>query len=106
MSAVSASHFHSLEFVSAISRNFHDGRFLIVGGNPEKVQRQFAEAKREAVLVWPPDDLITKLGKREAGARFETAIWFYPSGEHSDERMVKALSHFADNIVLIPGPRH
>jgi glycosyltransferase involved in cell wall biosynthesis len=104
MSAVSASHFHSPEFVRAISKNFPNGRFLIVGLNSQKVQRQFAETKREAVVIWPPSDLITKLGQREAAARFETAIWFYPSGEDNDDVMVKALSHCAGNIVLTPGP--
>jgi len=90
--------------VRAISKNFPDGRFLIVGLTSEEVQRQFAEAKREAVVISPPSDLTTKLGPRDAAARFETAIWVYPSREDNDDGMVKALSHAAANIVLIPGP--
>jgi O-antigen biosynthesis protein len=106
MCPVLPSPFHPFEadFARTISRTFAHGRFLIVGVSSHDVERQFAEAKREAFVVWSPDDLATKLGQAEAGTGFETAVWFYPSGENSDNRMVEALSHCAANVVIIPGP--
>jgi glycosyltransferase involved in cell wall biosynthesis len=106
MCPVSPSHFHSsaADFVRAVSRTFPDGRLLIVGPSAQEVERQFAEAKREAVVLWSYDDLTTKLAQGESPARFETAVWFYPSGEKDDARIVEALSNCAANIVLVPGP--
>jgi len=49
-------------------------------------------------------DLMTKLGPGEATAHFETAVWFYSSGENNDDRIAEALSRYADNILLLPGP--
>jgi glycosyltransferase involved in cell wall biosynthesis len=100
----SPSHSFDADFARTISRTFAHGRFLIVGVRSQEVERQFAEAKREAFVVWSSGDLATKLGQAEATTRFETAVWFYPSGENSDNRMVEALSHCAANIVIIPGP--
>ena len=51
-----------------------------------------------------PGDLTTKLGPRHATAHFETAVWFYSSGENDDNRIAEALSRCADGIVLLPGP--
>jgi glycosyltransferase involved in cell wall biosynthesis len=106
MCAVSLSPFHSsdADFVRAISRKFPGGQFLIVGVISQEVERQFAEAKREVVVMWSPDDLRTKLGQGENPTRFETAVWFYPSGEKDDDRVAEALSHCAANTVLYPGP--
>jgi O-antigen biosynthesis protein len=100
----SPSHSSDADFARTISRKFAHGGFLIVGSNSQQVERQFAEAKREALVVWASGDLAIKLGQDEAAAHFETAVWFYPSGENDDDRMVEALSHCAANIVLIPGP--
>jgi hypothetical protein len=106
MSPVSPSPFHSSnsDFVRAISRKFPDGRFLIVGASSLEVERQFAEAKREASVVSSSGDLTTKLGQGQATAHFETAVWFYSSGENDDDRIAEALSRCADRIVLLPGP--
>jgi glycosyltransferase involved in cell wall biosynthesis len=100
----SLSHSADADFARAISRKFAHGRFLIVGVSSHEVERQFAEAKREAVVMWSPGDLRTKLGQGNAVARFETAVWFYPSAENDDDRVAEALSHCAANIVLTPGP--
>jgi O-antigen biosynthesis protein len=100
----SPSHSSDADFARTISRKFARGRFLIVGVSSQEVERQFAEAKREAFVVWSPGDLATRLGRSEAGVHFETAVWFYSSGENDDDRMVEALSHCAANIVIIPGP--
>ncbi len=90
------------DLARTMSRKFAYGRFLIVGANSQEVDRQFAEAKREAVVMRSPGDLATKLGQDETTA-FETAVWFYPSGENDDNRMTETLSHCAANIVLTPG---
>jgi len=87
-----------------MSRKFADGRFLIIGASAQEVGRQFAEVKREASAVLSPSDLATKLGPGEATAHFETAVWFYSSGENDDNRIAEALSRCADRIVLLPGP--
>jgi Glycosyltransferases involved in cell wall biogenesis len=99
-----SSHSSDADLARTISRKFAHGRFLIVGANSQEVERQFAEAKREAVVLWSPSDLATKLGQGEAAARFETAVWFYPSVENDDDRVAETLSHCAANIVLTPGP--
>ncbi len=105
MCPVSPSSFYSssADFVRALSRKFPGGRFLIVGASSQGVERQFAEAKREASVVSSCGDLTTKLGQGEATAHFETAVWFYSSGENDDERIVEALSRCAGSIVLLPG---
>ena len=105
MSPVSPSPFHSTnaDFVRVISRKFADGRFLIIGASAQEVERQFSEAKREASVVSSPGDLATRLGSGEAMVHFETAVWFYSSGEKDDNRIAEALSRCADRIVLLPG---
>ena len=42
--------------------------------------------------------------KGESAARFEMAVWFYSSGENDDALITEALSNYATNIVLTPGP--
>ena len=105
MSAVSSAD-HSCfdsDFGRAISRRFEHGRFLIVGANAQKLQRQLAEAERE-VEAWSHDELASNLSHDTGKARFETAIWFYSSGEDKDEITTKALLSFEGALVLMPGP--
>ena len=104
MSAVSSASFHSFDsdFARAISRKFEHGQFLIVGANPQKLESQFAEAEREAD-VWSHEELASKLSQDTGKARFETAVWFYPSGTNDDECVAEGLSRCANVIVLMPG---
>jgi GT2 family glycosyltransferase len=97
--------FHSFDsdFARAISRKFEHGRFLIIGANPQKLGSQFAEEGREAD-VWSYDDVVSNLSGEAGIVRFETAVWFYPSGENHDDTVVEALSRCADSIVLMPTP--
>jgi O-antigen biosynthesis protein len=97
-------HFCDADFVRAISRKFPDGRFLLVGVSSQEVERQFAEAKREAFVVSSSGDLTMKLGQGQKAALVETAVWFYSSREDDDDRVAEALSNCATNIVLVPGP--
>src|SRR6266513_2274019 len=105
MSAVSSADHSSFDsdFARAISRRFEHGRFLVIGGNSRELESQFAEAGREAD-VWSPDELASKLSQDTGKARFQIAVWFYPSPEHEDETVAEALSGCADTIVLVPGP--
>ncbi len=98
--------FHSFgaNFARAISRKFERGRFLIIGAKPEKLERQFTETGREAVVVPCSGDLAAKLGQGEGTNHFETAVWFYSSGRNDDDRVAETLSGCADSIVLMPGP--
>jgi hypothetical protein len=100
----SFSHPSDADFARIISRKFVHGRFLIVGASSQELERQFIEVKRDAVLIWSPGDLMMKLGQDGAAARFEAGVWFYPSGDNDDDRMVETLSHCAASIVLVPGP--
>ncbi|HEX3620463.1 MAG TPA: glycosyltransferase [Candidatus Udaeobacter sp.] len=102
MSSADRSSFDS-DFARAISRRFEHGRFLIVGANAQKLQCQFAEAEREAD-AWSHDELASKLSHDTGKAQFETAVWFYSSRENEDEITAKALSSFADAVVLMPAP--
>src|SRR5437763_2688883 len=106
MCTVLSSHSHSsdADFARIISRKFLHGRFLIVGANSRQLERQFTEVKRDAVVMWSPSDLMVQLGQGEATARFEAGVWFYPSGDNDDFRIVEALSNCAASIVLVPGP--
>jgi O-antigen biosynthesis protein len=90
------------DFASAISRKFEHGRFLVIGADAQKLTSQFAAAEREAEL-WSYDDLISNVNREAGTARFETAAWFYSSGENEDETVAEALSGSADTIVLVPG---
>src|SRR5438093_5823779 len=105
MSAVSSADHSSFDsdFARAISRKFEHGRFLVIGGNSRELESQFAEAGREAD-VWSPDELASKLSQDTGKARFQIAVWFYPSPEHEDDTVAEALSGCADTIVLVPGP--
>jgi GT2 family glycosyltransferase len=100
----SSSHSSDANFARIISRTFAHGRFLIIGANSQELERQFAEVKRDAVVMWAPGDLMMRLGQGGAAARFEAGVWFYPSGHNDDDRMVETLSHCAAGIVLVPGP--
>jgi len=100
----SSSHSADADFARIISRRFAHGRFLIVGANSQELERQFAEMKRDAVVIWAPGHLMIRLGQVEAAARFEAGVWLYPSGHTDDDRMVETLSHCAASIVLVPGP--
>ena len=100
----SPSHSFNADFARTISRKFAHGRFLIVGANSQEIERQFFDAKRDAVVSVSPGELTARLRQGDTRVRFETAVWFYPSGENDDERTVETLSHCAENIVLFPGP--
>ncbi len=91
------------DFARSIARKFEQGRFLVIGGDLQELERQFAEAKREAVAC-STGDLVSKLSQEGANARFETAVWFYSAGQSDDQPAAEALALCVDNIVLIPGP--
>jgi len=80
---------------------FERGRFLVIGADPKKVAPQFGEIGREAVFGESRADLAEKL--RQDPARFEIAVWFYPSGKSDDDRIAEELSRHADDVVLIAG---
>src|SRR5438876_657642 len=85
------------------ARRFEHGRFLIIGGNAEKLKSQFAAAEREAE-AWTYDDLASKVSRGGDKAAFETAIWLYPSAQHDDGTVADALSRCAEAIILLPRP--
>src|SRR5438093_13442623 len=105
MSAVSSADHSSFDsdFGRAISQRFEHGRFLVIGGNSRELESQFAEAGREAD-VWSPDELASKLTQDTGKARFQTAVWFYPSLEHEDDTVTEGLSGCAGTIVLERAP--
>jgi hypothetical protein len=100
----SSSYPSSADFARIISRKFVHGRLLVIGANLQELERQFAEVKRNAVIMRSAGDLMMKPEQAEATARFEVGIWFYPAGDHDDDRMVEAVSHRAASVVLLPGP--
>jgi len=91
------------DFARVTSQKFERGRFLVVGADPRKLERQFAEIGREAVVIESGAELATKLSQDAATSRFEIAIWFYSSEKRDDDRMVEELSRCANEIVLLPG---
>ena len=54
--------------------------------------------------MWSPNELASKLTQDTGKAPFRIAVWFYPSPEHEDGTVAKALLRCADTIVLMPGP--
>ena len=81
------------DFAREITRRFEHGRFLIIGGNADKLKSQFTAAEREAE-AWTYDDLASKVSRGGDKAAFETAIWLYPSAQHDDGTVADALSPF------------
>jgi GT2 family glycosyltransferase len=105
MCAVLQSPFHSLHpnFAHAISRKFERGRFLVIGADPQKLERQFAESGRDAVVLGSSGDLPARLRQGDGAAHFEIGVWFYPLENSDDDRLAEELSRRADDIVLMPG---
>jgi GT2 family glycosyltransferase len=105
MCAVLQSSFHSFhpDFARLLSRKFERGRFLIIGADPQKLEGQFAETGREAVVLGASSDLPTRLREGDGAAHFEVAVWFYPLESSDDDRLAEELSRRADDIVLMPG---
>src|SRR6266700_233998 len=105
MCAVLQSPFHPFhpDFARVISRKFERGRFLVIGADPQKLERQFAETGREAVVLGTSDDLPTRLRQGDGAAHFEIGVWFYPIENSDDDRLAEELSRRADDIVLMPG---
>ncbi len=103
MCAVLQSSFHSFrpDFARVISRKFERGQFLVIGADPQKLERQFAETGREAVVLGSASDLPTRLREGDS-AHFEIAVWFYPLEYSDDDRLAEELSRRADDIVLMP----
>jgi GT2 family glycosyltransferase len=97
----SAIHSVRPDFARLIAGKFERGRFLVIGADPKKVAPQFGEIGREAVFGESRADLAEKL--RQDPARFEIAVWFYPSGKSDDDRIAEELSRHADDVVLIAG---
>ncbi len=91
------------DFAREITRRFEHGRFLIIGGNAEKLKSQFTGAEREAE-AWTYDDLASKVSRGGDKAAFETAVWLYPSAQNDDGTVADALSRCADAIILLPCP--
>ena len=105
MCAVLQSPFHSFhpDFARAISRKFDGGRFLVIGADPQTLERQFAETGREAVVLGSSGDLRARLRQSDGAAHFEIGVWFYPLENSDDDRLAEELSRRADEIVLMPG---
>src|SRR6266536_3229354 len=91
------------DFAGVISRKFERGRFLVIGADPQKLERQFAETGREAVILGASGDLSTRLREGNGAAHFEVAVWFYQLESSDDDRLAEELSRCADDIVLMPG---
>ncbi len=105
MCPVLRSPFHSLrpDFARVISRKFEQGRFLVIGADPQKLERQFTETGREAVVLGSSSDLPTRLREADGEAHFEIAVWFYPPEKSDDNRLAEELSRRAGDIALMPG---
>jgi GT2 family glycosyltransferase len=105
MCAVLQSPFHSFhpDFARVVSRKFERGRFLVIGADPQKLERQFAETGRQAVVLGSSGDLPARLRQGDDAVHFEIAVWFYPLENSDDDRLAEELSRRADDIVLMPG---
>ena len=91
------------DFARVIARKFEHGRFLVIGaGESEKLERQFGELGREAVITDSGVGGATTLPQGEP-AHFEVAVWFYSAEEGDDDRIGKELSRCARCIILVPG---
>ena len=95
--------FCSFRFCARHLRKFAHGRFIVVGADPDKFGRQFAETGREAAVSESCADLAEKSQRDSAAARFEIGVWFYSSEKSDDDHIAEELSRCAIDIVLIPG---
>jgi GT2 family glycosyltransferase len=99
------SHLHSLgpDFTRVICRKFERGRFVVIGAEREKIEQQFSETGRDAVVCDSGADLAATLRYMGAAAHFEIAVWVYSPEESDDNPIVEELARCADDVVLIPG---
>jgi O-antigen biosynthesis protein len=90
---------HSLPsgFGRMLVEKFGQGPFLVVGGDREELERQFAAAGAET--AWFDSAGALSNG---AGNGAEIAIWFYPRESATDKGSARILATAAKSILLIP----
>src|SRR3954469_7723431 len=88
---------HSLPsgFGRMLVEKFGRGRFLLVGGDQDELERQFSAAGAE--IAW--SESATGLPN---GAEAELGIWFYPRENAADEASARAMAAAAKSVLLIP----
>ena len=74
---------------------FGRGRFLVVGGNRDELERQLTAAGAEIAWSQSAADLPN-------GAEAELAIWFYPRESGADEVSARAVAAAAKSVLLVP----
>jgi GT2 family glycosyltransferase len=98
------SYFLPSGFGRLLVEKFGRGRFLVVGGDQEELQRQLKGAGAETEWFKSPAEVATAPSPDHAGVRGEVAVWFYPREKAGDEAAAAALSAAASSILLIPEP--
>jgi len=91
------------DFARVISGKFPGGRLLVIGADGQELERQFGKIGREAIFTASAADLAAKLRQDGVTARFEIAVWFYPSDKSEGDRICEEVSRCASSVVLIPG---
>ena len=80
-----------------LAEKFGPGRFLVVGGHRDELERQFAAAGVETAWVESATGLSNGA---DSGA--ELAIWFYPRDSATDQASARGLATAAKSVLLIP----
>ena len=97
---------HSLPsgFGRLLVERFGGGRFLIIGGDRDELQRQLRGAGAETAWFESATELATAVSTDAAGPGTAIVIWIYPREKAGDEASARAVAGAAKSILLIPEP--
>jgi O-antigen biosynthesis protein len=89
-------------FARWVAQKFGRGPFLVVGAEPEELERQFNTAGATATVFASLADVPLSVAQNGGAGRPGLAIWFYPRDSAGDRRAAEILAAAAENILLVP----
>src|SRR4051812_26626256 len=98
---------HSLPsgFGRVLVEKFGRGRFLVIGGNRDELERQFRAGGAEMAWFESAAELASSgLPNGAAGPGAAVGIWFYPRESNADQASARALAAIAKSILLLAEP--
>lgn len=90
------------DFARLIAQKFGRGRFVVIGGERDELERQFVAAGADILLFDSVTEIRAGPSQNGAGRKAELAIWFYPRENAGDEDAASVLAGIGENILLMP----
>lgn len=91
------------DFARFIVQKFGRGPLLVFAAEPGGLKKQFNDLGVEATVCRSVVELTTLLPQDGTNALAELAIWFYPSDESDDDRVVENIATRAREVLLVSG---